>query len=113
VLSKAHPLFVLGLFLLQRDCSTGACVGASAALGALLGVNRILFAFGDCSNGTFVNTCAASNTIVTNYVSHDNLQLNDLLFTINFFIFSSAKITIFGDSDAVFADFFLLNHQKQ
>ena len=23
------------------------------------------------------------------------------------------EITIFGDSDAVFADFFLLNHQKQ
>ena len=55
---------------LQRDGTAGACVSACAALCALLGVDRILFAFGDSSYGTFVDTCAASNTIITNYVSH-------------------------------------------
>ena len=69
---------------LQRDGTAGACVSACAALCALLGVDRILFAFGDSSYGTFVDTCAASNTIITNYVSHDNLLFNDLLFRFAF-----------------------------
>ena len=54
---------------LQRDGTTGACISASTTLGALFGVDRILVALRDCSNGTFVDTCAASNTIITNDVS--------------------------------------------
>jgi len=71
-------------FFLQRDSAAGTCVSASAAFGTLLRVDRVLFAFGDSSNGAFVNTCAASNTIVTNYVSHFDLQFKDLLFTVLF-----------------------------
>ena len=59
---------------LQRDCSAGANVSACAALRAHLGVDRVLLALGDSPHGTLVNTCAASNTIITNYVCH-NLQV--------------------------------------
>ena len=46
------------------------CISAGTALGAHFGVDRILVTFRDCANGTFIDTSAASDTIVTNYVSH-------------------------------------------
>ena len=52
------------------DSLRGANISASATLSALLGVDRVLFTFRDCTNGAFVNTSTASDTIVTNYVSH-------------------------------------------
>lgn len=55
---------------LQRDGAGGTCVSASTTLGALVGIDRILLALRDSTNGAFVNTCAASNTIIANYVSH-------------------------------------------
>ena len=46
------------------------CISAGTALGAHFGVDRILVTFRDCANGAFIDTSAASDTIVTNYVSH-------------------------------------------
>ena len=54
----------------QADGTAGASVSASATLGALVGVDAVDVALGDSANGAFVDTCAASNTIFTNYVSH-------------------------------------------
>ena len=55
---------------LEADGATGASVSAGATLGALVGVDAVDVALRDSANGTFVDTCAASNTIFTNYVSH-------------------------------------------
>ena len=54
----------------QADSATGASISTGATLGALVGVDRIDVALRDSANGAFVDTCAASNTIFTNYVSH-------------------------------------------
>ena len=73
--SERLDSFLSRLRLGQADSARGASVSASAALRALLGVNRILVALGDSSYGTLVNTCAACNTVVTNYVSHSSFLL--------------------------------------
>ncbi|OAV66228.1 hypothetical protein Barb4_02985 [Bacteroidales bacterium Barb4] len=52
------------------DGFCGTSVRTRSALGTQFGVNSVLVAFGDCSHRTFVNTSTASNTVVTNYVSH-------------------------------------------
>ena len=64
-LSYSPPL------VLQRDSAAGASVSACATLSAQLGVDRVLLALRDSSYGTLVDTCAACNTIITNYVCHD------------------------------------------
>lgn len=61
---------------LQRDGAGGTCVSASTTLGALIGIDRILLALRDGTHGAFVNTCAASNTIIANYVSHSLVCFN-------------------------------------
>ena len=57
---------------LKRDCTAWTCVSASTALCALVWVDRILVALRDSTYRTLVDTCAASNTIVTNYISHSS-----------------------------------------
>ena len=57
--------------VLQRDSAAGASVSACATLSAQLGVDRVLLALRDSSYGTLVDTCAACNTIITNYVCHN------------------------------------------
>ncbi len=52
------------------DSLRGAYIGAGTALCALLRVDRILFTFRDSANGAFIDASAASDAIVTNYVSH-------------------------------------------
>ena len=64
-LSYSPPL------VLQRDSAAGASVSACATLSAQLGVDRVLLALRDSSYGTLVDTCAACNTIITNYVCHN------------------------------------------
>lgn len=55
---------------LERDSSAGACICASAAFGAHIGVNGITVAFGDSTHRAFVFACTASDTIFRNFVSH-------------------------------------------
>ena len=62
--------FVACLFA-RGDSAGGADIGAGAAVYAHVGSDGVLFALGDCAGGTFVNAGAASDTVVTNYVSHD------------------------------------------
>ena len=88
---------------LERNSTAGACVCTRAALSALLGVNRILLALGDSSNGAFVDTCAASNTVITNYVSHSSTRFLKV-----YTCFLRAKITNFSDSGLTFPDKFPL-----
>ena len=55
---------------LEADGPRGASVSASAALGALVGVDTVDVALGDGANGAFVDAGATGNTVVTDYVSH-------------------------------------------
>ena len=60
------------IYLFRKADSLGRTnISAGAALGASIGVDGILVALGDSSSGAFINTCTASDTIVTNYVSHN------------------------------------------
>jgi len=61
-------LSVLGLVF--NDSTGGASVGASAAASALVGVNLVDVAFGDSSDGALVDAGTASNTDVSDFVSH-------------------------------------------
>ena len=65
----AKPLLFAGL-LGKADGFRGADIGARSALGAEVGVDRILFAFGNGLRRTFALTCTACDTIVSNYISH-------------------------------------------
>ena len=58
----------------QADSLVGANTCASAALCTSVGVDRILFAFRDSARRTLVNTCTASDAVVTNYVSHNDYK---------------------------------------
>ena len=61
-------LSVLGLFL--NDSTSGASVSAGAAASALVRVNLVDVAFGDSSDGALVDAGTASNTDVSDFVSH-------------------------------------------
>lgn len=61
---------------LQSDCARGACISTGTTLCALVGVDRVLLTLRDCTYGTLIDTCAASNTIIINYVSHNCSFLN-------------------------------------
>jgi hypothetical protein len=63
-------LIVVCLGLVLNDGSGGASVGAGAAAGALIGVNLVDVALGDCSDGALVDAGTASNTDVSDFVSH-------------------------------------------
>lgn len=73
----------------KRECAlgegnslVGAYISAGAALGAGVSVNRILVALRDCARGTLIDTSTASDTIVTNYVSHNVLYLEFIMFLV-------------------------------
>ena len=70
---------ILALF---ADGATGADIGTCATLGAHIGVNRILLALGDSSHRTFIDASTASDTIVTNNVSHSSSCFIVYIFTI-------------------------------
>ena len=55
---------------LEADSARGASVSASATFCALIRVDYIDVALGDSSYGTFVDASAASDAVITNYVSH-------------------------------------------
>ena len=56
--------------LAQADSALGASISASATLGALVGINAVDIAFGNCANGTFVDAGSTCYTVFANYVSH-------------------------------------------
>ena len=56
--------------LVFDDSTSGASVGASTAASALVGVNLVDVALGDSSNGALVDAGTASNTDVSDFVSH-------------------------------------------
>lgn len=64
----------LNLFRLfaRSDGAGGANISASAAVNTNAGIDRILCAFRNCARGAFINTGAASNTVIANYVSHNS-----------------------------------------
>ena len=61
---------VVCLGLVLNDSTGGASVGAGAAASALVGVNLVDVAFGDSSDGALVDAGTASNTDVSDFVSH-------------------------------------------
>lgn len=62
--------------LTRSNSARGANIGTSAAVYARIGVNRVLFALGDCAGGTFIDASAACDAVVANYVSHCSVFLN-------------------------------------
>ena len=52
------------------DSFAGANLCAAAALDAGVGIDLVDIALGDSLNGAYGKTCAAGNTLVSNYVSH-------------------------------------------
>ncbi len=58
--------------LRKTDCLIRANICTSTTLCAHVWVDRILLALRDSSSWALINTCTASDTIVTNYVSHNN-----------------------------------------
>ena len=73
---KAPPTAGLFIFLALRlfarvNSTGGASVGASAAVEAFFGIDFVDIAFRNSAGRTFAHTRSASNTIVTDYVSHD------------------------------------------
>lgn len=62
--------FLSPCLCLERDSARGTCVCACAALSALIGINGVDVTLRNCTNRAFVNTCAASNAIFANLVSH-------------------------------------------
>lgn len=62
-------------FALEADGAAGTSVSASAALGALVGVDAVDITFRDSANRAFVDTGATGNTVIANYVSHSIVKL--------------------------------------
>lgn len=56
---------------LQGNSPARANVCTSSALRAYVRINRITFAFRNCSHRAFVFACTASDTIFANFVSHN------------------------------------------
>ncbi len=69
-LMKAKPIVVLaaGLCRVNRFC--GTYIRASSTIRTHFRIDGVLIAFRNCPYRTFIDTTAASNAIVTNYVSH-------------------------------------------
>jgi hypothetical protein len=61
--------------LRQADSLVGANRSASTALCALIGVDVVDFAFRDSAHGALVDACAASNTVISNYVCHNDINI--------------------------------------
>lgn len=72
------------LLFARSDGARGANIGASAAIYADSGVDGVLFAFRDGAGGAFVDAGAASDAVVTNYVSHNVDVLDDYCVSVKF-----------------------------
>jgi hypothetical protein len=57
--------------LVFNDCFVGASAGASAATNAGVRVDDIDVAFRNSAHRAFVDTCAASNAGISDFVSHN------------------------------------------
>jgi hypothetical protein len=88
--------------LLERDGAGGTSVGTGAALGALIGVDRIDITLRDSANGAFVDTSAASYAVFTNFVSHSFLYLIVNRYNIRDALVFDAKILKNSDTDQIF-----------
>lgn len=97
----------------EADSTAWTCIGASTALCALVSIDNILVSLRDSTYRTLIYACAASNTVITNYVSHNSIK-----FIVNNTCLSqlqgnyAAKIIIFGDSKYVFGKKVVYNHQN-
>ena len=56
----------------EADCLVRAYRSASTALCALVRIDFVDVALRDSANGALIDTCTASNAVITNYVSHNN-----------------------------------------
>ncbi len=59
------------VYLCRMNCFGGAYLCAGAAVGTNFRINHIDVTLRDSINRAFVDTCSASNTIFSNYVSHN------------------------------------------
>ena len=57
-------------FLVFNDSIVRASASAGAATNALIWVNDVDVSLGDSANRAFVDASAASDAVITNYVSH-------------------------------------------
>ena len=81
VLKSGRWFVILFLIVLaQANCFRRTCICTSTTFCTSVWVDRILITFRDCANWTFIDTSTASDTIVTNYVSH---FLNYLIISTN------------------------------
>lgn len=62
---------VASLLFRKRDSFARANAGASAAFCARISVNVVDITLRDSAYGALINTCTASDTVVTNYISHN------------------------------------------
>lgn len=89
----------------RSDSSRGADVGACAAVYADAWVDAVFFAFRDCARRTFVNARAASNAVVSNYVSHNDRVLIVIVSSC-LFCYVFAKVEERGDVTKCLRTFF-------
>ena len=83
-------LFLKGNLLFSRmNCFRRTNIRASTALCTSFRIDRIDIAFRDSAYRTLIDASTASNTIVTNYVSHFLLDFKLLV------LICSAKIAVF------------------
>jgi hypothetical protein len=86
--------------LVLNDCFVRASAGASAATNAGIRVDDIDVAFRNSAHGAFVNTCAASNAAVCDFVSHN-------VFNFEFSLcFRAAKILQLSFHCLIFCNFY-------
>ena len=62
--------------LAQADSLRRTNTCASTALCAEIGIDRILLTLRNCLNGALTLTSTACDTIITNYVCHNAINLN-------------------------------------
>ncbi len=55
------------------NCLNRANIGASTTISANFGIDFVDITFGNCFNGTLIDTGSASGAIIINFVSHDLL----------------------------------------
>lgn len=91
LLSGAWHRISLILFA-GNDSFVGANLSARAAFDASVGIDVVDIAFRDSLYGANGQTCTASHTFVSDYVSHDNLFFGRLL---QYCLFYSAKLAFF------------------
>lgn len=80
------------LLFARNDGFAGTNACASAAVNACIGIDVIDVAFADSADGTFRETCAASDADVCDYVSHSS---SDFVFVDLVNCFVSAKLRLF------------------